>query len=75
MTQRDLNRAVARATGEDLSEIERLGFNIIDPEIGELDDEPYTEQHDILPLTINWDEYDLHRNVAVIEQRQFSRAA
>lgn len=75
MTQRDVNQAVARATGEDLSEIERRGFSIVEPGASELDDEPYTEPRDILPLSMNWDEYDLNRNVAVVEQRQFRRAA
>jgi hypothetical protein len=29
MTQRDLNRAVARATGETVDRVGRLGFNLI----------------------------------------------
>ena len=29
MKQADLNRAVARVTGETVSEIERLGFNLL----------------------------------------------
>lgn len=47
MTQRDLNRAVARATGESVDTIEQMGFgpmdeSAIDPE----------------PNTIDWDAGD-----------------
>ncbi len=31
MTQRQLNRSVASKTGEDLREIRRRGFSIVDP--------------------------------------------
>ena len=71
MTQDTLNRAVAQATGEDLSEIRRLGFNLVDP--FERDFDP--ELEDLHPETIDWDQYDLHRNVAVVDQRRFRRSA
>ena len=71
MTQDTLDRAVAQATGEDLNEIRRRGFNLADPGEVEFDPEP----EDLLPEMIDWDQYDLDRNVAIVEQRQFRRSA
>lgn len=71
MTQDTLDRAVAHATGEDLNEIRRRGFNLANPVEVEFDPEP----EDLLPEMIDWDQYDLDRNVAIIEQRQFRRSA
>ncbi|REJ91765.1 MAG: hypothetical protein DWQ35_13760 [Planctomycetota bacterium] len=51
MKQTDLNRAVARATGESVATIKRLGFLIAAPE--ELLD-PDSEEHG--PFVIDWDE-------------------
>ena len=56
MRQRDLNRAVAQATGESVATIQRLGFLLAEP-----------EQHDASqaedkPNVIDWDE---------LEQRQW----
>lgn len=47
MTQRDLNRAVAKATGESVSEIEHMGFSEIDvlDDIGDRSD----------PAVLDWD--------------------
>ena len=57
MNQRDLNRAVACATGETVDEIATRGFV------------PLTEQpFESEPLVIDWDSYDLDRNVAVYPQ-------
>ncbi|MEZ5941359.1 MAG: hypothetical protein R3C18_08215 [Planctomycetaceae bacterium] len=53
MHQSDLNRSVARATGESVSTIKRLGFLIADPE-QELD--PHDE--DLGPYVIDWDELE-----------------
>ena len=47
MTQRDLNRAVARATGESVDMIERMGF-------GPLDDSSSDQE----PNSIDWDADD-----------------
>ena len=55
MSQRDLNRAISKATGEDLSTISGMGFV-------ELTAIPFERE----PLTMNWDEHDLDHNVAVI---------
>jgi len=71
MTQDNLDRAVAHATGEDLQEIRRRGFQLADPVEVDFDPEP----EDLLPEMIDWDQYDLDRNVALFEQRQFRRTA
>ena len=56
MTQHDLDRAVARATGEPLSTIHQRGFGL-------LTSQPVERE----PLWIDWDLYDLRRNVPVLE--------
>jgi len=64
MSQHDLDSAVADATGEDLREIRRRGFSIADPDEVCFDPEPDL----MLPQVMHWDDYDLRRNVAYIEQ-------
>lgn len=59
MSQRDLNRAVSKATGEDLSLIAGMGFV-------ELTAVPIERE----PHIMDWDDYDLEHNVAVIPQRR-----
>lgn len=54
MTQRELNRAVARATGESVSTVERIGFLLADP--GADFDDPDDEA--LGPSTIDWDAFD-----------------
>jgi len=49
MTQADIDRQVARATGEDLSTIAGMGFVPLTPV-------PY--ECDRPPLTVDWDEVD-----------------
>ena len=56
MKQADLDRAVARATGETVSTIKRLGFLLADP-ADCLD--PDSEQ--LGPHVIDWDELELQR--------------
>ena len=73
MTQRQLDRAVAKATFENLRVISRLGFTLADPVFVEHDPEPYdgdvgSDIH-IEDKAIDWDEHDLRRNVPVIAQR------
>ena len=63
MTQQMLNEAVARATGEDLSQICRRGFVPLTGSPYEQDE----EQH-LPPQVMDWDQYDLERNVAMFEQ-------
>ena len=48
MTQRQLEREVAAATGESVNMIHRVGFNLVDPEYPE-------------PLVVDWDEVDTDR--------------
>ena len=43
MTQRQLEREVARATGETLSEVRHLGFSIADPD--EVNFDPESNRH------------------------------
>ena len=71
MTQHELNQMVADATGEDLSEIRNRGFSLADPLEVDFDPEPY----DLPPQMIDWDEIDLQRNVAIIEQPPFCHQA
>jgi hypothetical protein len=71
MTQNQLDRLVADATGEDLREIQRLGFSLADPIDVEFDPEP----DELSPQMIDWDEVDLRRNVAVVEQPPIRRFA
>jgi hypothetical protein len=52
MTQEDLDREVAEATGESLSTIRHRGFSIVNLEDADFDPEP-----NILPAQfIDWDE-------------------
>lgn len=64
MSQHELNREISRATGEDIATIAGLGFVELRPV-------PFERE----PLTIDWDEHDLDRNVAVIPQRRRKSAA
>ena len=59
MTQSELNRAVAKATGESVSKISQLGFV-------PLTRLPYERE----PLVIDWDNLDTERNVAIFPRRK-----
>ncbi len=75
MTQHELNHAVARATGDNLRVITRLGFSLADPVFVEHDPEPYGAhigQCDLFEpgeTIIDWDEHELQRNTPVVPQR------
>jgi hypothetical protein len=58
MNQRELNREVARKTGETISTIAALGFI-------PLTGQPCERE----PLTIDWDERDADRNVSFMPNR------
>ncbi len=58
MTQNDLNRAVARATGETVTAIRHLGFQPLEPEPSGPED-----------LTVDWDTVQTERQVAVRAER------
>ena len=57
MTQNELNRAIAEATGETVSTIKHLGFLLDAPSFDPDDAEPV----DLGPHVIDWDEFDLQR--------------
>ena len=67
MTQARLDRAVARATGEDISTIQRMGFSVVDPDQADFDNEP------AVPQIIDWDEVDEQR--VALFPANYSRAA
>ena len=50
MTQKELNRKVARQTGENVETINAMGFSPLQFNI------PIEERHE--PLTVDWDELD-----------------
>ena len=62
MTQNELNRAVARVTGETVSEISSRGFS-------QLPVDPYDSGLE----PIDWDWLDQSRSVAVLPSRNLSR--
>ena len=62
MTQNELNRAVACATGETVSEIASRGFGLLVEVPCETDFEP-----------IDWDRLEQGRNVALASPRNLSR--
>lgn len=62
MNQADLNRAVARATGESVSTIKRLGFLLADS-TDPLD--PESDDHG--PHVIDWDELHAQRHAECYE--------
>ena len=63
MSPRALHAAIARATGEDVREIRRRGFSIVNPG-ARFDPEPDRRPHQIL----DWDQLDLRRNVTLVDQ-------
>jgi hypothetical protein len=58
MNQSQLDRAVARATGETRNTVRRLGFSIADPPVVRHDPEPSLRA----PLVVDWDELDAQRS-------------
>ncbi len=65
MTQCQLNRAVAKATGETIGTINHMGFSIADPRQVCHDPEPSDFEEKI----IDWDRYECRRNVPIVPQR------
>jgi len=57
MNQSQLDRAVARATGETRDTIRRLGFSIADPLVVQHDPEACRRA----PLVVDWDELEARR--------------
>jgi hypothetical protein len=54
MTQAELNRAVAAATGESSRTVSRLGFTIADPDVVDFDPEP----DDTPPQYLDWEQME-----------------
>ena len=71
MTQRDLDLSIARATGESLPEIRRLGFGIADPIKVRFDPEP---SH-VPPQWLDWDQTDSVKPVRRVRPRRKPVAA
>ena len=71
MTQPELDRAVALATGEDVPAIRRRGFSLADPAEVHYDPEPFNYP----PQVIDWDAIDLRRNTPLFPFRTIGRAA
>jgi hypothetical protein len=57
MTQRQLNRAIARATGDSLKTITRMGFSVVDPFVAPDNDRPTA----FGPNVVDWDQQDAER--------------
>jgi len=57
MTQKQLERLVATATGEDLAAIRRRGFSLANPFNGNFDPEPDERP----PQWVDWDELEQER--------------
>jgi hypothetical protein len=71
MTQNELNRAVARATGESVRTIAELGFCLADPEAMEHDPGPrHGIGDDPEDKILDWDELEAGRNVPVVPGRR-----
>jgi hypothetical protein len=62
MQQNDLNRAVARATGETVATVKRLGFLLADPQDAFVLEHPHDER--LGPQVIDWDELEPRPAVA-----------
>ncbi len=56
MTQADLDRVVAKATGESVAMVRRLGFQLEDWSLDELDESIAEASIDGGPLVFDWDE-------------------
>jgi len=63
VTQRELNRALARTTGESVRAISRFGFSLVDPDVpdGDLD------VSDIGPRMVDWDRLEADRRELAIQ--------
>jgi len=70
MTQAQINRAVANATGEDCEEIARRGFSLVDE-----DEEFFPDEDDDQRMFMDWDQHDQEQRVALFRDRQHADAA
>ena len=76
MTQRELNRAVARATGESVDMIERMGFGPVEDSPGDFSGELSGDRSDDPePSMIDWDAHDDSRQaVTAVRRRRLATA-
>lgn len=65
MTQQQLDRLVAKATGEDIRNIKRRGFSIIDPQTICFDPDPDQRS----PQWVDWDALEHQRAQQADAQR------
>ena len=63
MNQRELNRAVARSTGESVGAISRHGFSLLDPDVPASE----LEVPDFGPQIVDWDRLELDRMALAIQ--------
>jgi len=71
MTQRDLERQVARATGESLRTVTRRGFSVVELEAPRFDPEPNRP-----PQVVDWDAVAaLRSSTFASRRRRFAHAA
>ena len=78
MTQRELNEAVARATGESLATVADLGFGLADPIAVRYDPEPWDCDEDRScpeDKSLDGDDFDRARRVALRPQSPRRRLA
>ena len=79
MTQRELNEAVARVTGESLTTVAGLGFSLADPIAVRYDPEPwgYPWDRSLCPeaKALDWDTLDRARQVALLPEPRRRRLA
>ena len=63
MTQRELHRAIARATGESMRTIQQFGFSALEDQapLGE------AEMPDAKPQVVDWDQLDADRIALAIQ--------
>lgn len=65
MNQTELDRAVARATGESVLRISKMGFTVANPLSVRFDPEPYPTAARV----VDWDELESHRRVSIFGPR------
>ena len=68
MTQNELNRQVAAATGETVGTIASMGFSLADPCDSDHDIEPVETWDDLEAKVIDWDAFDAERRVPLMFQ-------
>jgi hypothetical protein len=66
MTQAEINRAVARITGESLRTVSRRGFSLADPDFVDYDPEPADETSEIEDRIVDWDRLDARRRGSLV---------